>query len=284
MESLPYSHFPLHSPRVTWDSPLEVITSPLKWQEYLYDVAVSRYSPICHHLVVWFRLFPTHILCDIILASLSGSILNPLSFLTKLVQATIPNPLPLDFMETPFDGHSPPPLMRSPWSSYGDSTFQEPTFSWLPLSILWWALISSRNSIEFFYHSDGKMSMWRFHVAYKGLDVQSIYWYPKKCMIKKLIHVPKFDGDSSSIVAHVTKFIESMIHSSIEQEDMIVRLFLLSIEERKRDWIKHSCSPKSISSSIILIWDFLKHWSSRNQKLKDTIQDLEGVLQGCSFL
>jgi hypothetical protein len=59
-------------------------------------------------------------------------------------------------------------------------------------------------------------------------------------------------------------------------------LFLLSLEERKRDWIRYSCSPKSISSSIILIRDFLKHWGHKN--IEETIQDLEDILQGCSFL
>jgi hypothetical protein len=72
-------------------------------------------------------------------------------------------------------------------------------------------------------------------------------------LMKQLIHVPKFDGDPSSVVAHVVEFVEFIIHYNIEQEDVIVRLFLLSLEERKRDWIRYSCSPKSISSSIILI-------------------------------
>jgi hypothetical protein len=128
------------------------------------------------------------------------------------------------------------------------------------------------------------MSLWHFHEAYKALDVQSVYWYPNKCPMKQLIHVPKFDGDPSSVVAHVVEFVEFIIHYNIEQEDVIVWLFLLSLEERKRDWIRHSCSPKSISSSIILIRDFLKHWGPRNQKLEDTIQDLEDILWGCSFL
>jgi hypothetical protein len=43
-------------PRVTQDTPLEVVTSPLKRWEYLSEVTVGRCSLSCRHLVVWVRL------------------------------------------------------------------------------------------------------------------------------------------------------------------------------------------------------------------------------------
>jgi hypothetical protein len=66
------------------------------------------------------------------------------------------------------------------------------------------------------------MPMWRFHEEYKSLDVHFVYSYPNKCLMKQLIHVPKFNGDPSSIVEHVIKFSEFIIHYNIEQEDVIV--------------------------------------------------------------
>jgi hypothetical protein len=66
----------------------------------------------------------------------------------------------------------------------------------------------------------------------------------------------------------------------IEHEDVMVRLFLLSLEEKQRDWIRHSCKPKSISSSMVLIQEFLKYWGPRAQKFEDTIQDLEDAFLG----
>jgi hypothetical protein len=61
-------------------------------------------------------------------------------------------------------------------------------------------------------------------------------------------------------------------------------LFLLSLEERKHNWIKHSCSPKSIISLIILIRDFLENWGPKNNNIEDIIHDLEDVIQGCSLI
>jgi len=45
-------HFPSHSPQGHQDSPLEVTTSPLKWQKHLPKVIVGRCSQSCHHLIV----------------------------------------------------------------------------------------------------------------------------------------------------------------------------------------------------------------------------------------
>jgi hypothetical protein len=56
--------FHLISPRVTRDSPLEVITSSLKQQECLSKLTVGRCSLSCRHIVVWVGLFPTYNLCD----------------------------------------------------------------------------------------------------------------------------------------------------------------------------------------------------------------------------
>jgi hypothetical protein len=49
-------------PRVTQDSPHEVITSPLKQQEYLYEVTMGRCS--LSYIVVWVGIFPTYNVCD----------------------------------------------------------------------------------------------------------------------------------------------------------------------------------------------------------------------------
>jgi hypothetical protein len=60
-------------------------------------------------------------------------------------------------------------------------------------------------------------------------------------------------------------------------------LFLLSLGNEQRDWIKHSYKPKSISSLTILIKEFLKHWGPEAQSLEDTIQDLEDALSREGF-
>jgi hypothetical protein len=62
---------------------------------------------------------------------------------------------------------------------------------------------------------------------------------------------------------------------NVQHEDVCLRLFLLSLGSEQRDWIKHSCKPRSISSLMILIREFLKCWGPEAQSLEDTIQDLE---------
>ena len=51
-------------PKVTRDFPLEVITSSLKWREYLSKLTVDRCSFSCRHIVVWVGLCTTYNLCD----------------------------------------------------------------------------------------------------------------------------------------------------------------------------------------------------------------------------
>jgi hypothetical protein len=77
------------------------------------------------------------------------------------------------------------------------------------------------------------MSLWCFHEAYKALDVESVYWYPNKCPPRWWEDIPKFDGDPSSTIAHIVKFTEFVLCLGIEHEDVVVRLFLLSLEEIK---------------------------------------------------
>jgi hypothetical protein len=113
------------------------------------------------------------------------------------------------------------------------------------------------------------MSLWHFHEAYKALDVKSVYRYPNKCPMNWLYGIPKFDSDPSTAVTHVTEFTNYIF--GIEHEDVVVRFFFLSLKGKQRDWIKHSCKPKSISDSTILICEFLKHWGPKNQELEDTI-------------
>jgi hypothetical protein len=81
------------------------------------------------------------------------------------------------------------------------------------------------------------MSLWNFHEAYKDLEVKSFYWYPNKFLIGWLDCIPKFDGDPLSAAAHVIEFTEFVLALFIEHEDVAIRLFLLSLQEKQREWI-----------------------------------------------
>jgi hypothetical protein len=119
------------------------------------------------------------------------------------------------------------------------------------------------------------MALWCFHEAYKALDLEAIDGYPNKCPINQFDVLPKFDGNPLSVVAHIVEFTRCIYYVSVQHEDVCLWLFLLSLGNEQRDWIKHSCKPRSISSLTILIREFLKRWGPEFQSLEDTIQDLE---------
>jgi hypothetical protein len=119
------------------------------------------------------------------------------------------------------------------------------------------------------------MALWCFHEAYKALDLEAIDGYPNKCPVNQFDVLPKFNGNPLSVVAHVVEFTRCIYYGNVQHEDVCLRLFLLSLGSEQRDWIKHSCKPKSIYSLTILIREFLKRWGPKTQSLEDTIQDLE---------
>jgi len=59
----------------------------------------------------------------------------------------------------------------------------------------------------------------------------------------------------------------------------LIRSFVYSLGRKKRDWIRHSCSPKSIPSLKIFVEKILKHWGPKSQRLKDTYHELLTALE-----
>jgi hypothetical protein len=127
------------------------------------------------------------------------------------------------------------------------------------------------------------MDQWNFHEAYKALDIKFIDGYPNKCPINQFDVLPKFDGNLLSVIAHIVDFTICIYYVNVLHEDVCLRLFLLSLGNEQRDWIKNSCKPRSIYSLTILIRQFLKHWGPEAQSLKDTIHDMEDVFSREDF-
>jgi hypothetical protein len=127
------------------------------------------------------------------------------------------------------------------------------------------------------------MATWCFHEAYKALDLEAIEGYPNKCPINQFDLLPNFDGNPLSVVLHVVEFVRTISFLSVQHEDVCLQLFLLSLGREQRDWIKHYYKPRSISSLMILIREFLKHSGLEAQSLEDTIQDLEDVFSREGF-
>jgi hypothetical protein len=112
--------------------------------------------------------------------------------------------------------------------------------------------------------------------------------YPNHFSPNWLDNCPKFDGDPSSAITHVVKFLKYTSEINVIHEDVLIRLFLSKIwhghlEARQKNWVKHSCSPKSISSIAMFIEEFLKRWGPKFQRYEDTLQDLMETLQEEGF-
>jgi hypothetical protein len=77
--------------------------------------------------------------------------------------------------------------------------------------------------------------MWHFHEEYKALDIEDVYWYSNKFLMDCLESIPKFDGDPSLALAHIVMFNQLILDFDCDQDDVIIRLFLFSLEENQRD-------------------------------------------------
>jgi hypothetical protein len=71
--------------------------------------------------------------------------------------------------------------------------------------------------------------------------------------------LPKFDGDPLFSISHVVNFLKYASKINVMHEDVLMRLLAYSLEGKQRDWVIHSCSPRSISSIVDFIEIFLKH-------------------------
>jgi hypothetical protein len=65
----------------------------------------------------------------------------------------------------------------------------------------------------------------------------------------------------------------------VTQQGVLIRLYLVSLETRQNNWVKHTLYPKSISSLTVFIEEFLRWWASRTQRYEDILHDLIVALQ-----
>jgi hypothetical protein len=61
-------------------------------------------------------------------------------------------------------------------------------------------------------------------------------------------------------------------------EDVLIKIYVSSLESSKKDCLAHSCDPKSIPSSTKLIEEFLRQYRPSTQSLQDYFQELKHTL------
>jgi hypothetical protein len=94
---------------------------------------------------------------------------------------------------------------------------------------------------------------WAFHNVYPSLDVQNVPCYPNHCPTKWRASCPKFDDDPAVAVTHVVNYMKYSLSLNVIHEDVLMKFFMSSLESSQKDWLAHSCDPKSIPSSTNLI-------------------------------
>jgi hypothetical protein len=124
------------------------------------------------------------------------------------------------------------------------------------------------------------------HGTYHGLSIKSILlWIFRISLDIQIIaplewreSFPKFNGDPTLAVTHVVNYMKYASSLDVLHEDVLMKIFVSSLESSQRNWLAHSCNPKSIPSSTKLIEEFLKHYRPATQNLQDTFQELKDVL------
>jgi hypothetical protein len=79
------------------------------------------------------------------------------------------------------------------------------------------------------------MAPWELHEMYPPLDIKDTLGYPDKLPPKWEKNIPKFDGDPLSAIPHVSSFVKHVSELNERNEDVLIRLFLLSLETKQKD-------------------------------------------------
>jgi hypothetical protein len=119
---------------------------------------------------------------------------------------------------------------------------------------------------------------WEFHKVYPSFDVQDILGYPNHCPMKWRENFPKFDGDPALAVTHVMNYMKYSLSLNALHEDALMKIYVSSQESSQRDWLAHSCDPKSIPSSTKLIEEFLRKYRLTTQSLQYAFQEIRHTL------
>jgi hypothetical protein len=73
-------------------------------------------------------------------------------------------------------------------------------------------------------------------------------------------------------VLHVTSFIEFISRFNVVHEDVMMKMFVCTLEDEVLEWF-YDCSPKEISSLAGLIRAFCKHWDVSYEEKEESIED-----------
>jgi len=83
------------------------------------------------------------------------------------------------------------------------------------------------------------------------------------------INVPKFDNEPLHGTQHIFSFLEIVCKIGVVHEDILIKLFFISFDGRKRAWVRNGINLISLSSCQYFIRVFFKYWGPTIESFDD---------------
>jgi hypothetical protein len=99
---------------------------------------------------------------------------------------------------------------------------------------------------------------WEFHKVYPSFDVQDILDIQIISPTEWRESCPKFNGDPTLAVTHVVNYMKYASSLDVLHEDVLMNIFVSSLESSQRNFLAHSCNPRA----SLLLPSSLKNFSS----------------------
>jgi hypothetical protein len=84
-------------------------------------------------------------------------------------------------------------------------------------------------------------------------------------------------------ITHIVEFLNYISEIEFEGEDVMIKLFIISLPSFVQEWIKGFCEEKGISSFIDLVSRLLEFKNPQCQTYEDALQNIEIALQDEGF-
>jgi hypothetical protein len=82
---------------------------------------------------------------------------------------------------------------------------------------------------------------------------------------------------------HIVEFLKYISEIELEEEDILVKLFILSLPSFLQDWFKGCCEDRGISSFVDLINRFIEFVKPQCQTYEDSLQNITVSLEDEGF-
>jgi hypothetical protein len=116
--------------------------------------------------------------------------------------------------------------------------------------------------------------------VYPTIDFKSFQGYPNYFDTKWSSNSPRFGGLP---ITHIVEFMKYISEIELAGEDVLMKLFILSLPSFLQDWFKSSCEDRGISSFVDLINRFIEFVKPQCLTYEDALKNLATTLEDEGF-